>query len=555
MVVSEHSLMRMSVAAELARRYQLDYRIMPVTSVSAAIESLSDLHDQGQSVALLLSDSATTTDTNRSVFSHSKTLFPEARRGLLIEWGAWSDPEAADTILTAMAGLQIDYYVVRPRRSPDEYFHRTIAEFLHEWEREQGNRERPVAVIGDDAVPRTHEIRHFLARSGVGFDSLNPQSPRAEALLEATAVTYTGAPLVKLATGVILQNPTNRQLAQARGFSTDLPTSSVDLAIVGAGPAGLAAAVYAASEGLNVLVLERDAVGGQAGSSSLIRNYLGFSRGISGSELAERAYQQAWVFGAKFAHTQEVTGMQITDTGFELQIADDRTVGTRAVVLASGVDYRRLSVPALTPFIGAAVFYGVSAIEAHSQRGRIVHVVGGGNSAGQAALQLARYASKVSLIVRGTTLADSMSQYLIDQLAIAQVQVLTRVRVADASGTVDPAGVHLEHLVLENVDSGEQIAEPSNAVFITIGATPRTDWVAQSVLRDKWGSIVTGADVLSEGGRRSWPYDRLPTTFESSVPGFYAVGDVRRGALRRVASAVGEGSVVVSAVHSHLSPR
>ena len=308
--------------------------------------------------------------------------------------------------------------------------------------------------------------------------------------------------------------------------------------------------MYAASEGLDTLVLEGESIGGQAGSSSLIRNYLGFSRGVSGSELAQRAYQQAWTFGARFAHTRRVIGMNLADGGFELHVDGGEVVRSRAVVLASGVSYRRLAAPGLRRFVGASVFYGASSVEARAQTGRTVLVVGGGNSAGQAALHLARYAKSVSLVVRGPSLAESMSRYLIDQLEAAGVGLITGTRVVDA-------GAHesdrLDHVVLERADSGEHLEVPADAVFITIGARPHTEWLAPEVLRDQWGSVITGADVLSEGGRRAWlGGDGGPSQFESSVPGFFAVGDVRRGSVKRVASAVGEGSVVISAVHAHL---
>jgi len=297
-------------------------------------------------------------------------------------------------------------------------------------------------------------------------------------------------------------------------------------------------------------VVEREAVGGQAGSSSLIRNYLGFARGISGAELAQRAYQQAWVFGARFAHTRRVVGMRLAEGAFDLEVAGGEVVRTRAVVLASGVSYRRLAAPGLQPFVGASVFYGASSVEARAQSGRDVLVVGGGNSAGQAALHLARYARSVSLVVRGPSLAESMSSYLIEQLDAAGVGLITGSRVVDA-------GAHeadrLDHVVLEKTESGERTEVTAHAVFITIGARPHTEWLAPEVLRDRWGSVITGPEVLREGGRRAWlGGDREPAQHESSVPGFFAVGDVRRGSFKRVASAVGEGSVVISAVHAHL---
>lgn len=537
---------------QLERRYSADYTVVGVPDAAAAVSVLTAAAAHNDRVALLLADgraSEAALDHNRTVFSEARRLFPESRRGLLIPWGAWAARATADTVLALMASNQIDYYVVSPRHSPDERFHRVITEFLHEWERAVGGRGSDVLVIGEDARARTHEVRRFLSRGGVPVATVEPDSEEALDALDTTAPP-SPSPLVLLPDGQLLADPSNEQLARSLGLTTEVPAdTTVDLAIVGAGPAGLAAAVYAASEGLRVMVFERDSVGGQAGSSSLIRNYLGFSRGISGAELAERAYQQAWAFGATFAHTREVTGMQLRDGGFALQVAPDSEVLARSVVLATGVTYRSLAIAGLDPFVGSAVFYGVSAVEAATQRGRTVHIIGGGNSAGQAALQLSRYAAHVALVVRSADLADSMSRYLIDQLRAAGVQFITEANVVGGGGD----GPRLDHLVIQNRTNKVDATVPSDALFITIGATPHTQWLAPEILRDQWGYVLTGASILEEGGRRAWPYPRPPGPLESSVPGFFAVGDVRRSSVKRVASAVGEGSVVVSSVHSFLA--
>jgi thioredoxin reductase len=454
-----------------------------------------------------------------------------------------------------MARVLIDYYIVLPTHSPDEYFHRAVTEFLLEWTQASGEGANFLTVIGDDAQPRTHEMRSLLSRGGVPHRYLPPEAPEVAELLEGSGVTYTGVPLVRLGDGDVLVAPSNAELAQSYGLTTELPDRVVDLAIVGAGPGGLAAAVYAASEGLDTLVLEREAIGGQAGSSSLIRNYLGFARGISGANLAQRAYQQAWAFGAGFAHTREVVGMRIDDGLFRLAVAPDSEVRARAVVLVTGVSYRRLNVPDLDPFVGAAVFYGASAVEAKAQAGHIVHVVGGGNSAGQAALHLARYAQDVSIIVRSATLAESMSRYLIDQLEAAGVHIITQAKVVGGGSSEARNGrsPRLDHIIVRDRVTNEDTRVRSDALFVTIGAAPHTSWLADEVLRDQWGYVLTGNDVLVEGGRRAWSRERPPGPLESSVPGFFAVGDVRRGSVKRVASAVGEGSVVISAVHAHLA--
>lgn len=550
LVVSADERLRGAVVGPLNRRYAQDYGILEADSPAQAAELIAELHDADGELALVLSDDASPTDEHESVFAAARRHFPDVRRGLVIEWGSWADHDTTEAVLELMSRVQIDYYVVRPTHTADESFHRAITDFLHEWESSSGRRRRSFTVIGDHAQPRTHQLQSLLARGGVTAERLDPGSPEALTLLSEAEVDYEGVPLVRTADGFVLVDPDDAALARSYGLDTSLPDDIVDVAIVGAGPAGLAAAVYAASEGLDTLVLEGESIGGQAGSSSLIRNYLGFSRGVSGAELAQRAYQQAWIFGARFAHTRRVVGMNIPDGGFELQVEGGEIVRARAVVLATGVSYRRLAAPGLRPFVGASVFYGASSVEARAQTGRDVLVVGGGNSAGQAALHLARYARSVSLVVRGPSLAESMSQYLIDQLDAAGVGLITGTRIVDAGAR---ASDRLDHVVIERTETHERLEVPADAVFITIGARPHTEWLAPEVLRDKWGSVMTGADVLAEGGRRAWRGgDAGPSQFESSVPGFFAVGDVRRGSVKRVASAVGEGSVAISAVHAHL---
>ncbi|WP_314505942.1 FAD-dependent oxidoreductase [uncultured Microbacterium sp.] len=552
LVVAADAAQLRAVVDPLNRRYAQDYRILASPSPADAAAQIVALRAEQAELALILADDASPLDGHESVFAAARRSFPDVRRGLVIEWGSWADRETTESVLELMSHVQIDYYVVRPTatHTADESFHRAITDFLHEWESSSGRRRRGFTVIGDRAQPRTHQLQSILARGGITARRVDPRTPEADALLAESSVHYDGVPLVRTADGAVLVDPDDLALARSAGLDTSLPTHTVDVAVVGAGPAGLAAAVYAASEGLDVLVLEGDAIGGQAGSSSLIRNYLGFSRGVSGSELAQRAYQQAWIFGARFAHARRAAALTVSGAGFELQVEGGEIVRARTVVLAAGVSYRRLAAPGLRPFVGASVFYGASSVEARAQAGRTVLVVGGGNSAGQAALHLARYAKAVSLVVRGPSLAESMSRYLIDQLDAAGVGLMTGTRVVDAGAHESD---HLDHVVLERTDSGEHVEVAADAVFVTIGARPHTEWLPPEVLRDRWGSVMTGADVLTEGKPGAWQgAEAGPTQFESSVPGFYAVGDVRRGSVKRVAAAVGEGSVVISAVHAHL---
>jgi thioredoxin reductase (NADPH) len=343
----------------------------------------------------------------------------------------------------------------------------------------------------------------------------------------------------------VLVDPTNAELASAYGVSTTLEgRSDFDLAVVGAGPAGLAAAVYASSEGLDTLVVERESIGGQAGSSSLIRNYLGFARGVSGSELAQRAYQQAWIFGARFLHTRAVTALRADGARYVLALSDGSEASASAVVLATGVTYRRLGIPELDELVGSGVFYGASVSEARAHAGQDVYVVGGGNSAGQAALHLSRYARQVTLVVRRQSLAETMSSYLIDEIAAAEnIEVRPEAEVAGCSGD----GL-LEAVTLRDCASGESETLPAAALFVLIGAEPHTSWLPDAIHRDEWGYVLTGAD-LPDG---SWPLERPPLMLETTLPGVFAVGDARHGSTKRVASAVGEGSVVIEQVHQLL---
>lgn len=542
------------VVRALRRRYAADYEVVRVHGDARAL--LETLSTEGRRVALLLASEDDDDPPVDILFAHTASLFPEARRALLIDWGAWADSATADRVLTLMSGLLIDFYVVRPSDPADEDFHRVVTEFLRDW-RSMTHDLTGFTVIGSDAAPRTHVVGGLLARSGRGVAHVEPESAEAAAILGPGARQYTGATLVRTPDGALLVDPDDRAVARASGLTTSVPSSPVDLAIVGAGPSGLAAAVYAASEGLSTVVLERDAVGGQAGSSSLIRNYLGFPRGVAGAELARRAYQQAWAFGARFAHAREATALQIGDgdvaDAFVLTVAPGRDrVVARSVVLATGVSYRRLAVPELRAFVGTSLFYGASSVEARAQRGRTVCVVGGGNSAGQAALHLARYAASVTLLIRGASLAASMSSYLIAQLEALGVAVVHESRVVGARG--DDTG-RLAAIEVEDVATGRRSWRDCQALFVTIGARPHTQWLPDTVLRDRWGYLVTGSSAEDEDLPDPWHGRDRPGALETSLPGLFAVGDTRRSSLKRVASAVGEGSVVISAVHAHLTGR
>ena len=550
-VVDDDAASNERIGSQLRRRYGNDYDVVTEQSTSTGLETLARLRADGAAVALVMCNRAGTTDSDDDFFRRVRMLHPEAKRVLLVEWGAWADRATADTIHRLMALGQIDYYGIKPWRLPDEYFHRTVTEFLLEWERAVSTVRREVTIVGAQWSSRSHELRSLLVRNGVPHVFHDSAGPEGRALLQEAGQPDGDRPVVLLHDGRVLVDPSNTELVAAYGVSTELAagaTAEFDLIIVGAGPAGLAAAVYASSEGLRTLVIEQESIGGQAGSSSLIRNYLGFPRGVTGAELAQRAYQQAWVFGTSFLLTREATELRTQNGWHILRTRDGTEMRSRAVVLATGVSYRRIAIPELEGFEGAGVYYGASVSEARALAGADVFVVGGGNSAGQAALHLARYARAVTVLVRGSTLADSMSQYLIDQIGAAGIDVRFNTEVVGGGGDT-----RLEWLTLRDRRTNDTRREPAAALFILIGASPLTGWLPEQIERDKWGYILTGPDVVSSHEASRWPLERPPLMLETCVPGIFAVGDVRRRSVKRVASAVGEGSVVIQQVHEFLA--
>ncbi|MER7250347.1 FAD-dependent oxidoreductase [Kribbella sp. NPDC000426] len=536
--------------AELERGFGSDYRVRGELTAAAALHCLRIAHDLQHRVAVVLVDRALPDDERSQILAAARTQHPDARRALLIEWGAWRDRDTASAILSAMSVGDINYYVLKPWTTQDELFHRTIAEFIQEWSRLEVTNLREVVVIASDRSVRAQEIRSMLTRNGI------PNAFRASGSVQAGAVLeWLGEPdpgdgvLVWMSAvgGALLRDPTDVEIAEAWGVPTSLADedTAFDLLVIGAGPGGLAAAVYASSEGLRTLVVEREAIGGQAGTSSLIRNYLGFSRGVRGSELAQRGYQQAWVFGAHFTLMRSVVRLEKDDDHFVAEIGDVGEVRARAVVLASGVAYRRLGVPALEELMGRGVYYGASVSEAHGLMDRDAVVVGGGNSAGQAVLHLARYCRLVTLVIRGKDLSATMSQYLIDAIdAAPNVTLQTSREVVDGGGDG-----RLQWIALRERTTGTEERLNADGLFVMIGAVPGTEWLPDTVAREQHGFVLTGSDAAADP---AWTQDRPPQPYETTLPGLFAIGDVRSGSVKRVASAVGEGSVVVSQIHTHL---
>jgi thioredoxin reductase (NADPH) len=540
-----------TIARELHKRYGADYRVACDASAEAALKTLQDLKAADEEVAVVLSEWWISGMTGTEFLTHAHQLYPGAKRALLFERG---NRTTREPILQAMALGQIDYYVPKPERSPDEEFHRAITEFLDEWAREHRPAALAVRIVADLGSPRSHELRDVFSRSVVPCAFYAADSEEGRELLARWDKTSQRLPVVVVFDRLVLANPSNAEITDAFemispfGLNTLPDVRNFDLVIVGAGPAGLAAAVYGASEGLRTVVVERETFGGQAGTSSLIRNYLGFSRGISGSELAWQAYQQAWLFGASFRIARQAIGLRRGEDEVVVVLSDGTEVAGRAAILATGVSYRRLDVPSLEALVGKGVFYGAAASEAQAMEGQEVYVVGGANSAGQAAMHLSRYASRVTMLVRGHSLTANMSDYLIQEIEAAQnIDVRCRSRVTDGGGEG-----RLEHLVLEDTASGHTETVPAAALFVLIGAEPRTGWLPEEIQRDKRGFVVTGQDLLQNGRPpQGWTLGRPPLHMETSMPGVFAAGDVRYGSVNRVASAVGAGAIAIQSVHEH----
>jgi thioredoxin reductase (NADPH) len=532
-----------AVARDLRKRYGQDYRIVRAESGPQALEALAEIKLRGDLVAVLLADYRMPQMSGLEFLEQAMDLFPNARRALLT---AYADTDAA---IQAINVVDLDHYLLKPWEPPEEKLYPVVDELIELWRTTGDKPVTATQVVGHRWSARSHEVRDFLARNSVSYRWLPADEPEGRRLLQAAGLDEASVPLVVTPEGDYLVDPGVEELAARVGLSTSPATDFYDTVIVGGGPAGLGAAVYAASEGLRTVMVEREATGGQAGQSTRIENYLGFPDGVSGVQLTDRARRQAAKFGAEILTAADVTGLEVRGSSRVVRFADGGQVAAHTVVLATGVAYRTLEVPGAGRLTGRGIFYGSAATEAPACADEDVYVVGGANSAGQAAVFLSRHARRVTLLVRDDGLERSMSHYLVRQIRdTANIAVRLNTVVVEAAG-----GEHLERLRLCDTAAGTTEEVPAAYLFVFIGAAPCTGWLDGQIQRDPRGFVVTGPDLLVGGRRpRGWPLDRDPYYLEASVPGVFAAGDARANSVKRVASAVGEGAMAIQLVHRYL---
>ncbi|MDQ4021881.1 MAG: FAD-dependent oxidoreductase [Actinomycetota bacterium] len=535
-----------AVARDLRRRYGEDYRVVRADSAAQALEALRELKLRGEPVAAMLADYRMPQMNGIEFLEEAMDLFPLARRALLT---AYADTDAA---IQAINVVDVDHYLLKPWEPPEEKLYPVVDALIEMW-RAFGDRSvEDTKLVGHRWSTESYRARDFLARNSVPYRWYSVDESEGRRLLDATGAAAEDIPLLITPDGAVLRDPSDAEIAAVVGLSTEPVTDFYDLVVVGAGPAGLGAAVYGASEGLRTVLVERQATGGQAGQSSRIENYLGFPDGVSGAQLTDRARRQAQKFGAEVLSTREVTGLEARGSARVVRFGDGAELAAHAIILATGVSYRTLEAPGIAELTGRGVYYGSAMTQGPSCEGEDIYIVGGANSAGQAAVFFSRYARTVTVLVRGASLHDSMSHYLIKQLdGIDNIIVRTGMQVGAAHGIE-----HLEQLTLCDRGSGRGDTVPAGSLFIFIGATPRTEWLGEAVRRDPRGFVLTGPDLLIDGRRPpGWPVERDPYYLESSLPGVLVAGDARAESVKRVASAVGEGAMAVTLVHRYLEDR
>ena len=534
-----------SLKRDLRGQYKEDYRIVSTDSAKEALAAVEELKKKGETVALFLSDQRMPEMLGVEFLEKAKVFFPKAKRALLT---AYSDTQAA---IKAINDVQLDYYLLKPWDPPEEKLYPVLDELLDDWKLTFRPDFQGIRVVGYQYSPKSHNIKDWLAANLKPYRWYDAHTDEARELLELHDCDQKDLPFVILEDGRALGDPHLADLAEELGMSATASEDLYDVVIVGGGPAGMAAAVYGGSEGLNTLLIESRAPGGQAGTSSRIENYLGFPSGLSGSELTRRAMAQTLRFGVEMVTPREVQDIAVKDGYKTLTLDDGSTVRSRAVILTTGVQYRKLPAEGADKYNGAGVYYGAAITEAKSCEDRVIYVVGGGNSAGQGAVYLSKFAREVHILIRKPDLTSSMSSYLIDQIdAIDNITVHGYREIKEVLGTDD----RVEQLLIENLENETTFKTDADAVFVFIGARPRTDWIERGqIMTDKRGFVITGRDLLTtEKRRQGWPLERAPYLLETCQPGVFAAGDVRSGAMNRVASAVGEGAMAIKFVHQYL---
>jgi thioredoxin reductase (NADPH) len=543
LTVDDDPLVSQAVARDLRTRYGSDFRVVRSTSGPEALGLLRQLELRNQPVALIVTDQRMPAMTGIELLRLAREHAPSAKLLLLT---AYADTAVA---IDAINEIGLDHYLVKPWDPPEERLYPVVDDLLDDWRAANPTHDQDVRVVGHRWSDRSYEIKTFLARNHVPYHWHDVEiDDEGRRLASVAGASVDDLPLVLVPDAEALRSPTILDLARTLGLRTSATQPLYDVCIVGGGPAGLAAAVYAASEGLRTVVVEREAPGGQAGTSAAIENYLGFPKGLSGADLTQRAIAQVSRFGAEMVLAQDVVGLDVRGP-VRAVLMDGGEIESRSVIVATGVAYRRLGADGLDALTGRGVYYGANAADAAQVKGDDVHVVGAANSAGQAVLNLARYAKRVVMVVRGSSLDDSMSRYLVDRIAAApNVVVRCRAEVTHAEGDG-----HLEAITLSDRDTGESERVETSWLFVFIGAAPRTGWLGDGVLRDDHGFVMTGAEVLPRLANGAWPLERSPYPLETSVPGVFAAGDVRLDSMKRVASAVGEGAMATYLVHRYLA--
>jgi thioredoxin reductase (NADPH) len=537
-----------AIERDLRSHYGAEYRVISSESPQGALDLLKGLKVRNDGVALLLADQRMPQMDGVAFLQTARNIYPDAKRALLT---AYADTSAA---ISAINQANIDYFFLKPWDPPTEHLYPQLDDLLDDWRASYHPAFQGIRVLGTRWSPRSYELRDFLARSHVPYQWIDVEAsandPETKRLLGALGSDSTELPVVLFPDGAKLLNGAPTDVAQKVGLHTRSETSFFDLAIVGGGPAGLAAAVYGASEGLHTVIVEREAPGGQAGMSSRIENYLGFPAGLSGGDLARRAVVQAKRFGVEILAPQSAVNLRTEGSYRIIKLADGNEISCHALMIATGVQWRKLAAPGVDRLQGAGVYYGGGTTEALSCKGETVYVVGGANSAGQAAMNFSKYAERVVILVRGESLSSTMSQYLIDQIKeTPNIQLWTHASVAEAHGDT-----HLEQVSVLCSDTDKVERVPASSMFIFIGALPRTEWLGDQIPRDDRGFILTGSELMQGGQHpKGWTLERDPFLLETSIPGVFAVGDVRHGSVKRVASGVGEGSVAVQFIHQYLS--